>query len=167
MLVRELAGLARSLNATAFERQMGPFALVQRPPPDSRVEEAKASGPTTTLNPVFKLKAPPATVDFGDLVVALLPPPSTDGKLELIIGRAADCELMIDDTSVSKHHAIIRWNGSAGVIKELGSANGTFVNGLKMKDDWTLRDGDGLSFGHSHFLYLLAPSLHRRIAALR
>ena len=167
MFVRELADLARGLSAASFEKQMGPFALMQRPPPESRVEQSKAAGMGTSLNPVFQLKPPPSSIDFADLLVALLPPPSADGRLELFIGRSADCELVIEDVQVSKKHAVIRWNGSAGVITELGSANGTFINRHKMKDEWTLRDGDGLSFGQSHFIFLLASSLHRRIGALR
>lgn len=167
MFVRELAELARRLDAPSFERQMGPFALMQRPPPESRVEQSKAAGVGTSLNPVFQLKKPPASIDFADLLVALLPPLRGDGSLELNIGRAPDCELVVEDVQVSKRHAVIRWNGAAGVITELGSANGTFINGHKMKDQWTLRDSDGLSFGQSHFIFLLAATLHRRIGALR
>jgi hypothetical protein len=163
MFVRELAELARGLTAATFERQMGPFALMQRPPPESRAVLSKAAGVGTTLNPVLQLKAPPASIDFADLLVALLPPPTRDGSLELFIGRSPDCELVVEDVQVSKRHAVIRWNGTDGVISELGSANGTYINGHKMKDQWTLRDSDGLSFGQSHFIYLRAATLHRRI----
>lgn len=167
MHVRELAALARGLDVAAFERQMGPFALMQRPPPESWLEYSTSGDITTSPNPALQLKSPPAAIDFGDLLVTLLPPPKSDGSLELIVGRAPDCELIVEDTHVSKRHAVIRWSGSAGVISELGSANGTFIGGHRMKDSWTLRDGEEISFGKSHFTYLLAASLHGRLRALR
>jgi hypothetical protein len=170
--VRELAELARRLDATMFQKQMGPFALVQRPRPDAQPPpsaEASPARPSASTNvlPVLRLRGAPATaVDFGDLIVATLPPPDGDGNMELIIGRSPDCDLIIDDVSVSAHHAAVTWDGTAAVIKELGSANGTFINTHKMKDRWTLRDGDAVDVGKSHFLYMLAPSLHRRMRSM-
>jgi pSer/pThr/pTyr-binding forkhead associated (FHA) protein len=60
----------------------------------------------------------------------------------------------------------VLWNGAQAVIEEMGSSNGTFINNLKMKDRWTLRDGDHVSFGEAHFLFLWAASLHARLRAL-
>lgn len=164
--VRELAELAQRLDAAAFSRQMGPFALVRRPTPDSRPPASLESGTVSTnLNPVLKLKGHGATVDFGDLTVALLPPMG-DGESELTIGRAIDCDVVVDDASVSRKHAVIRWSGEHGVLVELGSSNGTFINGHRMKERWTLRDGDNVAIGDSAFTYLLTPSLHARLRRL-
>lgn len=167
MRARELAEVVRGLDVKALERQVGPFALMQRPPPDSRAEQAKVAGVRTTLNPALKLKHPPSSVDFGDLLIAVLPPPASDGSLKLSIGRSPDCDLVIEDAQVSKRHAAIQWNGSAALIYDLDSANGTFVNGRRIKQGWTLRDSDQLTFGRSHFIYLVPASLHRRIGNLR
>jgi hypothetical protein len=165
--VRELAELVRRLDEVTFTQQMGPFALMQRPPPDEKFENARADlGTETRLQPVFKLRGVPSTVDFGDLIIATLPPPQDDGSMQLVIGRAPDCDLVVHDTSISKRHARVVWNGKVAVLEELGSVNGTFVNNLKMKDRWTLRDGDQLTFGESHFLFLSAHSLHFRLRTM-
>ncbi len=143
---------------------MGPFALMQRPPPSAHYDEAVAStDPATRIYSAMKLRAPPASIDFGDLIVATLPPADLDGSMQLTIGRSPDCDLVVHDITVSKHHAHITWDGANAVLSELGSINGTFVNGLRMKQRWTLRDADTLAFGDSHFVFLLAPTLHARL----
>ncbi len=167
--VRELSELARRLDAAMFEQQMGPFALVQRPPPDSRVEESKALGQgATSVQPALKLRGgAPLAMDFGDLMVATLPPPDEDGFMELVIGRSPDCDLVVEDVAVSKKHAVVSWAEGKGVLRELGSINGVFVNDHRIKDTWTLRDNDALRFGQSHFIFLLAATFHRRMRTTR
>lgn len=52
----------------------------------------------------------------------------------VVIGRADDCDVVLDDPSVSRHHAEIASRpGSAPVLEDLGSANGTFVNGRRIR----------------------------------
>ncbi len=166
---RELAELGRQLTEPDFERQMGPFALMQRPPNEARVERARSQWEVSTrVQPALKLRGgAQSSIDFGDLVIATLPPPAADSSMQLLIGRSPDCDLVIQDTSVSKHHAQVRWDGKAAVLEELGSSNGTFINNLKMKDRWTLRDGDQVSFGESHFYFWWAATLHQRLKTLR
>ena len=162
--VRLLSELARTMNEAAFAKQVGPFALMQREARESRVEESNKLGAgSTALQPAVKLKPVGSVVDFGDLIVATLPPPLPDGQLELVIGRAPDCDLVIEDAAISKRHAVIRWNGSEAVISELGSANGTFINGHKMKEQWTLRNADQVRLGESTFTFLLAKELYARV----
>ena len=48
---------------------------------------------------------------------------------QYILGRGSDCPIPLADSNVSRHHAELRFNGSAWVITDLNSANGTFVNG--------------------------------------
>jgi hypothetical protein len=165
--VRELAELGRQLDEVAFTRQMGPFALMQRPPPEERLGNAREHEHETRVHPAVRLRGVPTSVDFGDLIIATLPPPSADGSMQLLIGRSPDCDLVVHDPSVSKHHATVQWDGQGAVLEELGSVNGTYVNNHRMKDRWTLRDGDQLSFGDSHFLFLSTGSLHRRLRGLR
>ena len=72
----------------------------------------------------------------------------------------------MDDGSVSKHHAELRWNEAERqcTVKDLGSRNGTFVNGASTGPrEAVLRDGDILSFGHVQFWYLLTETLHTRL----
>jgi two-component system, cell cycle response regulator len=62
------------------------------------------------------------------------------------VGRSPDSELWLSDDGVSRRHATLHRQGNSYVIKDEGSANGTFVAGVKV-DSHELRDGDVLQFG--------------------
>ena len=50
------------------------------------------------------------------------------------IGRAPDCDVVVNDASVSRRHAEIRWHDGAWHLHDLGSRNGTYVDGEKVQD---------------------------------
>ena len=68
----------------------------------------------------------------------------------LTIGRAPDNIFPIDDVSVSSHHAQIAPSAGIFLLKDLGSTNGTMVNGtdLQPETEYTLKPGDRIRFGH-------------------
>lgn len=59
----------------------------------------------------------------------------------LVVGRASGCDVQLDDPSVSKQHALIEIVGNDHILQDLGSANGTFVNGARATRH-LLRHGD-------------------------
>lgn len=61
---------------------------------------------------------------------------------ELVIGRGDDCALVIPDRQVSRAHARIIQTGDEFLLEDLGSKNGTFVNGQELKGPYALYDGD-------------------------
>jgi S1-C subfamily serine protease len=68
----------------------------------------------------------------------------------LTIGRQADAQLQLDpagDLEVSARHAIIGRVGDGWQVRDLGSRNGTFVNGQRITADTPLRDGDRIRLG--------------------
>jgi hypothetical protein len=67
------------------------------------------------------------------------------------IGRSPDCDLPLGDITVSWHHAELRHTGQAWVIVDLGSRNGTWVNGWRADSGFTVRAGDRVSFGAAVF----------------
>jgi len=67
------------------------------------------------------------------------------------IGRSPDCDLPIGDITVSWHHAELRRSGETWVLVDLGSTNGTRVNGWRADSGFTVRAGDWVSFGRSAF----------------
>jgi hypothetical protein len=76
------------------------------------------------------------------------------GKMHLlepehIVGRAPTCTLRLRDHSVSAQHALLRWKGLFWTVKDLGSSNGTFLNGsiLKSGEERTIRLGSKVGFG--------------------
>lgn len=76
------------------------------------------------------------------------------GKGELTIGRNPGNDILIDNVGVSRRHAVIRWSGDCAVVEDLGSANGTFVNGEKITSH-ELRDGDEIVVLKHKLIYRL------------
>lgn len=68
------------------------------------------------------------------------------GEGTAVIGRSADCAIHLTDTSVSRRHAELRPSGSSWAIADLGSTNGTKVNGASATNA-ALRDGDTITVG--------------------
>jgi pSer/pThr/pTyr-binding forkhead associated (FHA) protein len=82
------------------------------------------------------------------------------GRVELetercTIGRSEDCDVVIsEDGSVSRAHAVLERIGSIRwTVRDLGAANGTFVNGDRLFTDRVLRDGDELLLGRTRLAY--------------
>ncbi len=165
--IRELAGVARRLRPEAFVTQLGPFVLMQRPRPESKEQGQASWFHRTAALPPASVKGPPPPVDFEDLLVATLPPAEHDGTLRLTIGRSPDCDLVLHDPAISGRHAAIAWDGERAMLQELGSSNGTYLNGLKLGSHATLRGGDAIAFGRAQFLFLLTQELHGRLLRFR
>ncbi|MEM9467376.1 MAG: DUF3662 and FHA domain-containing protein [Actinomycetota bacterium] len=68
------------------------------------------------------------------------------GEYRLTLGRLPECTITFDDTNVSREHAEIRPDGDGFVIADLGSTNGTSVNGAAISQR-RLDDGDVVSLG--------------------
>lgn len=63
------------------------------------------------------------------------------------IGRASSSRIILDDSSVSAQHAIVRSGDSGWVIEDLGSRNGTLVNGRVVDKPAALSCGDAIQLG--------------------
>jgi hypothetical protein len=66
---------------------------------------------------------------------------------QLIIGRDAASGVPISDAEVSRKHARLNFQGGKYVIEDLGSTNGTFVNGQRLSGPSVLKSGDVVSLG--------------------
>ncbi len=70
--------------------------------------------------------------------------PLKPGKI--VVGRHDDCQIRIPAANVSRHHCEIVSGGAGVRIRDLGSSNGTYVNGHKV-DDVELSPGDVIEIG--------------------
>ncbi|MAG37457.1 MAG: hypothetical protein CL878_14575 [Dehalococcoidia bacterium] len=94
--------------------------------------------------------------------------PLSDGKQTAIllqtprttIGRAADCEVIVDDRRVSRLHAIITRDGERYLVRDAGSLNGTFVNGRRLLANTPTRlyAGDELGLADLRFRFVSGPA---------
>ena len=66
---------------------------------------------------------------------------------QLNIGRDSTNEITINDAEVSRRHARLTFQGGKYVLEDLGSTNGTFVNGQRLAGPRVLKAGEVVSFG--------------------
>lgn len=88
------------------------------------------------------------TLSFKDKVLKVYPLPEG----EAIIGSDAACLLHIDSLAVQPRHAGVITHGDKSMLRDLGSSEGTFVNGKKLSGDYALKDDDVIRVG-KHDLY--------------
>jgi len=73
------------------------------------------------------------------------------GGQRLVIGRSSECDVQLDHQSVSRRHCAVEGAGDALTVTDLGSANGTFVNG-EVVGTGQVRAGDTLRLGELTFV---------------
>ena len=71
---------------------------------------------------------------------------------EVVIGRSLDCDLVLTEDAVSRKHAKITRRGTNFIIEDVGSTNGTFVNGVKTEGA-VLKDLDKIEVGKRSFTF--------------
>lgn len=91
----------------------------------------------------------------GALRLRIVEPPGRRGEThaidrELTVGRGAGCAIVLgEDTYVSQLHARLFQQNGEGYIEDLGSTNGTYVNGKAITGATRLRRGDQVQFGQT------------------
>jgi len=75
-------------------------------------------------------------------------------KPEFVLGRSREADLRVEDANVSRKHAAIRREGTAYWIADLGSTNGTLVNGKRVSRQ-QLEDGDRITVGATEVVFEL------------
>lgn len=82
----------------------------------------------------------------------MLEPPSEAGRRfqvtgEMTIGRAAGCQITLDDTYMSQLHGRVSPAADGIAVEDLGSTNGTYVNRQRVTAPTIARPGDRVQFG--------------------
>ncbi|HWQ15778.1 MAG TPA: clostripain-related cysteine peptidase [Roseiflexaceae bacterium] len=75
------------------------------------------------------------------------------GDAPAILGRNPDCTVVLASARASRRHAEIRPDAAGYLLIDLGSANGTFVNGQRLAAPYRLRHGDVLQIGEESFRF--------------
>ena len=88
------------------------------------------------------------------------------GEKEIVIGRGGELDIVLVEDMVSRKHAKINTQGGKVVIQDLGSTNGTFVNGEKIKRA-RLKEGDRVLIGTSILKLIPAKDAKNQIAGNR
>jgi len=125
--------------------------------------------------PITKSTPPPPSsdVDANATRARMIPPKvvlrgvsgSYFGKIvpvrgRLVIGRGSECDLILDEPEMSRRHAVIENSDDGIFLRDLGSANGTYVNGVQVRDA-VLHPDDQIAFDRNRFL-IEAPGMPAR-----
>jgi pSer/pThr/pTyr-binding forkhead associated (FHA) protein len=68
---------------------------------------------------------------------------------EITVGRAAGCQVTVDDTYVSQLHARVFTRDGQIFVEDLGSTNGTYLNRVKVSGPMVMQKGDRLQVGNT------------------
>jgi len=74
------------------------------------------------------------------------------------VGRIAEMDIVIDNVSVSRRQAEIQREGDGWIVRDIGSSNGTFVNGERLNGDRKLQAGDEIGIGKYSLFFERAGS---------
>ena len=77
----------------------------------------------------------------------------------LTVGRHPDSDIFLDDITVSRRHVELDQGSTGYVLREVGSLNGTYLNGERLAENETLlTNGDELQIGKFKLLYLVSST---------
>jgi hypothetical protein len=172
----ELAGVVKRTAADRGWRLQGPVRIELRPSDDITVGtyelRGKVEAAAPAQAPAGSRIVPSAPASGGDEMArtSVLPRPdlSTGAALivggehgrrmpigsSVVLGRLPECDVTLDDPSVSRRHARIQQTSGRWAITDLGSTNGVKVNGTRVEQS-DLVDGDRVQLGSVQLLFAL------------
>src|ERR1700687_4816557 len=71
------------------------------------------------------------------------------GAGEYVIGRRSDCQIFVPDMRVSRQHARLWQDGEGWTLEDLGSNNGTYINGVRLQSATALRHDDEIMIANN------------------
>jgi VWFA-related protein len=158
-------GPAEASPADRFESDFG-----TTPAPPGSVEQVPAFG--TAPSPTVPQAGPQPTPDDRTRIIERAPKMPIVGllidrdrpdrrldiaKSALVVGRSPKSDLVVDHQTVSRQHATIKLEGEQFYLYDMGSTNGTFVEGRQIHEPVALEDGMTISFGEKAFILKLIP----------
>ncbi|MFD5278318.1 FhaA domain-containing protein [Pseudarthrobacter sp. NPDC058362] len=131
------------------ELRAGDFEIV------SRTEKATgAPAPARPMVPAAPSRQP----------VRLQPVLDIDGQRyslnapSIVLGRSSEADILIEDTGVSRRHLEIRTENGVTHAVDMGSTNGSYVNGQRVSGSTELTDGSTITMGRTKIIFRLLPA---------
>lgn len=164
-----VSGAAFTFDPAALARQVlgsvaAAAASVASSAPPVASEPEKVVLPTVIDMPPPSISAKTTLMSAAPLLtgkLVVLNGPLANQKFllgeSLQLGREADNDLILPDGKVSRHHALIQRQGEQYQITDLGSSNGTWVNGVRIAGPTLLADGDNLLIGETKLAFSVQP----------
>jgi len=153
-----LAAHARALGADDFRRRFPEAWLLWEPgewqPPRDATEPARED--------------PLTPVAAGEPLGFALEPKAGGPEEEIDLGRGAECRVRVFDGTLSSRHLALRRDASGWSVRDVGSKNGSWLNGKKLAaGEWApLESGARLTAGHVQLTFYLGRELLVRLGGL-
>ncbi|GAB3268435.1 DUF3662 and FHA domain-containing protein [Sinomonas notoginsengisoli] len=96
--------------------------------------------------------------------VALTPVLEIDGQRyavkgdSVVLGRSTEADIVVEDTGVSRRHLEIRTDGGTTYAVDLGSTNGSYINGHRIEGSAVLHDGTTITMGRTRIAFRMLPA---------
>jgi pSer/pThr/pTyr-binding forkhead associated (FHA) protein len=105
-----------------------------------------------------------------DVILKVLEGAKTGAKIAVkkeafLIGRSPECHLCSGSSAISRRHCVIRRRDGQVTVEDLGSRNGTLVNGVKSSGETPLKSGDELIIGPLKFMVTISLGVNNDKAA--
>lgn len=161
-----LQGPVKVSFTQTMENKAGEFQVVSNTEKnDGQLQQAQPAYPAAQP-PRAPRPAQPAPRAAAPMrpAVAMQPVLDIDGQRyslnasSITLGRSSEADILVDDTGVSRRHLEVRLDDGAGVAVDLGSTNGSFLNGSRINGSLALRDGDVLTIGRTKMTFRLLPA---------
>jgi hypothetical protein len=118
-------------------------------PPDEHGQTMIYSSSTRMRGPIEQARARRPARALLSVGGRRLPVPPDGG----VVGRSRDCDIVLEDTGVSRRHAELRPDDDGWTVADLGSTNGVRVNGRDIHGSHPLRAGDRLELGSTEIVF--------------
>jgi hypothetical protein len=134
--------------------RLGEFGIQTRvvTPADEPAPEREEAGHTMVYSTAARVAAPlreEAAVRSQRALLVLDGRRLVVGSGGATIGRSRQCDVVLDDPNVSRRHADVRPRGGAWVLSDLGSTNGSVLNGRRIEHPEVIQPGDEIEIGTS------------------
>lgn len=155
--VKELRGRAREDELEQFVSAVGPMVLLLKPAQEAITRAALS----------LQMTAAQGDLNLMDETLVML---RSFHELEVFpirgdsqVGRTDECQVVLEDLSVSKNHARLMMREGRWRISDEGSKNGTAVNGQSVDHVCELSDGDVVTLGDVTLVFLSAKTLFAQL----
>ena len=132
-----------------------------RPPAVPSMAPAQRPAPAAPAPaPVYKRQATqsPAPAVSGQPVLDIDGQRYSLNASSITLGRSSEADILIDDTGVSRKHLEIRTGNGVSTAVDLGSTNGSYVNGNRVHGSAELTDGSTITMGRTEITFRILPA---------
>ncbi|MFQ4150503.1 FhaA domain-containing protein [Arthrobacter sp. LAPM80] len=135
-----------------------PPARPRQSPGAAQAPNVAQASPTQPA-PVYKRQpAPSSAAVEGQPVLDIDGQRYSLNAPSIILGRSSEADILIDDTGVSRKHLEIRTLGGETTAVDLGSTNGSYVDGHRVQGTAALHDGSSITMGRTQITFRILPA---------